>query len=86
MDVSILPVGFSDHHLILFGLNMKRTSKPNYFWQFYIKLLKDALFCENFKLFWNDWKLKKKDYFEDLCMWWEVGKANIRFFLNQHCS
>ncbi len=81
-DVSILPVGFSDHHLILFGLNMKRTSKPNYFWHFNTKLLQDVLFCENFNLFWNDWKLKK-DSFENLCMWWEVGKANIRIFLSK---
>lgn len=64
-DVSILPAGFSDHHLILFVLNMKKISKPNYFWHFNIKLLQDALFCENFKIFWNDWKLKKVS-FEDL--------------------
>ncbi len=64
---------------------MKRTSKPNYFWHFNTKLLQDVLFCENLNLFWNDWKLKK-DYFENLCMWWEVGKANIRIFCQNYSS
>lgn len=84
-EVSIFPVGFSDHHLILFALNMKRTSKPNYFWHFNTKLLQDALFCENFIFFWNDWKLKKVS-FENVLMWWEVGKANIRTFCQNYSS
>lgn len=38
-DVSILPVGFSDHQLILFALNIKRSSRPNNFWHFNTKML-----------------------------------------------
>jgi len=34
MNVSILPVGFSNHQLILFALNIKRNLRPNYFLAF----------------------------------------------------
>lgn len=44
MNAVILPVGFSDHHLVLFDLNMKTITKPNYFWHFNVKLLQDAFF------------------------------------------
>jgi len=66
MNAVILPVGFSDHHLVLFDLNMKAITEPNYFWHFNVKLLEDALFCDGFKLFWNKWKMQK-DSFENMC-------------------
>lgn len=51
LEVSILPVGFSDHHLVLFALNMKRKLRPNFFWHFNTKLFQDFLFCEKLKYF-----------------------------------
>lgn len=85
MNAVILPVGFSDHHLVLFDLNMKTITKPNYFWHFNVKLLQDAFFCDSFKLFWNKWKMQK-DSFENMCQWWDVGKVNIRIFCQNYSS
>ena len=59
--------------------------KPCYFWHFNVKLLQDISFCEKFKVFWDRWKLKK-DSFENLGQWWDVGKANIRIFCQNYTS
>lgn len=85
MNVSILPNGFSDHHMIIFDFNLKKVVKPCYFWHFNVKLLQDIRFCEKFQFFWDDWKLKK-DTFENLSLWWDVGKANIRIFCQNYTS
>ncbi len=79
MSASILPSGFSDHHLIMFDFNMKQTSRPKYYWHFNEKMLKDNVFCDSFKLFWEKWKERKSD-FENLSQWWVVGKVQIKVF------
>lgn len=53
MNVSILPNGFSDHHMITFDFNLKKVVKPCYFWHLNVKLLQDISFCEKFKVFWD---------------------------------
>ncbi len=83
MDVCISPNGFSDHHMVILVLNVKKTLKSNYYWHLNVKLLHDSCFCENFKVFWNNWKLKKSS-FENLCQWWDVGKGNIRLFCQNY--
>ena len=73
-NCQILPVGFTDHHLVLMEFILSSTVKPKSFWYFNVKLLHDVTFCENFKLFWAFWKNKKEE-FSSLTQWWEVGKA-----------
>ncbi|KAJ3583936.1 hypothetical protein NHX12_015433 [Muraenolepis orangiensis] len=64
---------------------LKRFEKPRSFWQFNVKILQDLIFCENFKLFWINWK-SKKESFPSLSQWWEVGKAQIRVFCQQYTA
>lgn len=85
IDASISPNGFSDHHMITLVLNIKKTQKSNYYWLLNVKFLNDVLFCESFKVFWSNWKLKKSS-FESLCQWWDVGKVNIRLFCQNYAS
>ncbi len=40
MSASILPNGFSDHHLIMFDFNIKQTSRYKYYWHFNAKNVK----------------------------------------------
>ncbi len=42
-------------------------------------MLKDNVFCDSFKLFWEKWKERKSD-FENLSQWWDVGKVQIKEF------
>ncbi len=53
--------------MVILVLNVKKTLKSNYYWHLNVKLLHDSCFCENFKVFWNNWKLKKSS-FENLSM------------------
>lgn len=45
----------------------------------------DSVFCEKFGLFWSKWQELKSDY-EDLVQWWDVGKAQIRFFCQNYTA
>lgn len=44
----ILPVAFTDHHLVLVELILSPTGEPKSFWHFNGKLLHDYNFYENF--------------------------------------
>lgn len=50
MDTFIRPNGFSDHHMVILDVNLKKTPRSNYYWIFNIKLLQDVFFCEKYKL------------------------------------
>lgn len=84
-NCQILPVGSTDHHLILVDLVLSPTGKPRLFWHFNFKLLHDFNFCENFKFFWANWR-SKKESFPSLSQRWEVGKGQIRVFCQQYMS
>ncbi|XDV49743.1 hypothetical protein PO909_018933 [Leuciscus waleckii] len=85
MNTSILPNGFSDHHMVIFDFNLKNMSKPIYYWHFNAKLLQDIHFCDSFVLFWKNWKTRKSS-FENLNQWWDVGKVNIRMLCQNYSS
>ena len=70
----ILPVGFTDHHLTIVEIFIKKRSKSSFYWKFNTKLLEDHLFVVKFVNFWQKWKLEKIN-FETLSLWWEVGKV-----------
>ncbi len=83
MDVCISPNGFSDHHMVILVLNVKKTLKSNTYWHLNVKILHDSCFCENVKAFWNNWKLKKLS-FENLGQWWDVGNVNKILFCQNY--
>ena len=53
-NCQIVPVGFTDHHLILVDLVLSPTGKPRSSWHFNVKLLQDFKFCENFQIGMHD--------------------------------
>ena len=61
-------------------ISLKKSQRSSYYCHFNLKLLHDSIFCDKFGLFWSKWQEQKSDY-EDLVQWWEVGKAQIIFFL-----
>lgn len=84
-DSSITPVGFTDHHLITAVFISSHTQRTSSHWHFNNKLLQEKAFCQNFSLFWENWR-GKKAAFESLGKWWEIGKAQIRVFCQQYTS
>ena len=44
----ILPVGFTDHHLTIVEIFIKKRSKSSFYWKFNTKLLEDHLFVVKF--------------------------------------
>lgn len=82
---TIHPVGFTDHHLVLVDLVLSHADRPRSFWHFNVKLLQDFTFCENFKMFWANWRAQKES-FPSLSQWWEVGKSQLRVFCQQYTS
>lgn len=85
IDCVISPVGFSDHHLVFISVNMVQIPKKSSYWHFNAKLLRDASFSKHFEVFWNHWKGKKND-FENLKQWWEVGKTQIKLCCQQYTA
>uniref|UniRef100_A0A3B3DKH2 Reverse transcriptase domain-containing protein n=1 Tax=Oryzias melastigma TaxID=30732 RepID=A0A3B3DKH2_ORYME len=84
-ESDIIPAVFSDHHLIQFRLLFTKTHNNSSFWHFNNKLLQDRVFCESFRFFWAQWGLKRQN-FESLIQWWDVGKTQIRVFCQQYSS
>lgn len=85
IDCLIIPVGFTDHHLVSLTISMSKCIKKSSYWHFNTKLLQDINFCKHFKTFWQQWRLCK-DTFENLKQWWEIGKINIKLFCLQHTA
>lgn len=63
---------------------ISRRNKRSY-WHFNVKLLQDKFFCESFKHFWETWKSEKSRY-ENIILWWEIGKTHIREYCQQYTS
>lgn len=80
---TICPNGFSDHHLCIIEINVRKSQSHSYHWHFNVKLLQDVLFCEKFYIFWIEWKKQKNNY-DDVVQWWDIGKAQIRIFCQNY--
>lgn len=81
----ILPVGFSDHHLVILDFSLQVSPQRSSYWHFNARLIYDKTFCQSFSVFWSHWRLRKKD-FENLVKWWEVGKTQIKIFCQQYTA
>ena len=82
---SIIPVGFTDHHLVTTDLFFSPGQKIHTYWHFNNKLLQDTTFCQSFEQFWLVWQ-SRKSRFDSLGQWWEVGKAQLRVFCQQYTA
>ncbi|KAK2897108.1 hypothetical protein Q8A73_013488 [Channa argus] len=59
--------------------------KAKSYWHFNNKLLQDNTFCQDFRRFWEHWRLQKLN-FSSLRQWWEVDKAQTRVYCQQYTS
>lgn len=71
--------------MCLIELSLKKSKSFSSYWHFNVKLLHDVKFCENFVLLWNKWK-ERKNYYENILQWWEVGKTQIRMFCQDYTA
>lgn len=83
IHTAIIPTHFSDHKLITVDCTLISRSNRSSYWHFNVKLLQDKSFCESFKHFWETWKSEKYRY-ENVILWWEIGKTHIREFCQQY--
>ncbi len=51
INTDIRPNGFSDHHMVILDVSLKKTFKSNYYWIFNVKLLQDVSFVKSLKCF-----------------------------------
>lgn len=85
IKATILPVGFSDHHLVMVDFSLLTHPQRCPYWHFNVRLIHDQAFCQAFSDFWNQWRLRKVD-FDLVGQWWEVGKTQIRIFCQQYAA
>jgi len=74
---AILPVGFSDHSLVLCDVFIANIKSKSAYWHFNTALLLDTHFREVFIYFWKGFRERKGD-FNSLKQWWDCGKADIK--------
>jgi len=79
----IIPVGFSDHSLVLCSVLMKCVKYKSAYWIFNSSLLNDKLFLNNFQFFWETFK-QQKHFYASLQQWWDCGKILIRDFCQKY--
>ncbi len=79
----IVPVGFTDHSLVLCQVFIANVKVKSAFWHFNTSLLSDLNFKEVLCFFWNQCKLRKQ-CFSDLRQWWDIGKIEIKLFCQQY--
>ena len=59
---NICPSALSDHNLITTGIILSMQKQRSPYWHFNVKLLQDESFCENFCIFWGNWRELKEEY------------------------
>lgn len=73
----ILPVGFSDHSIVLCDVFIANIKSKSAYWHFNTALLLDTHFREVFIYFWKGFRERKRDFIS-LKQWWDCGKADIK--------
>ena len=79
----IVPVGFSDHSLVLCSIFIANLKPKSAYWHFNTSLLCDINFKQVFTVFWNNFRLQKQ-HFHDLREWWDYGKVVIKQLCQQY--
>lgn len=80
LSSQIIPMGFTDHNLVLIIIRKSQSSNKSSFG------LKIKNFVGILKYFCNNGKWKKKSNFENLRQWWDIWKVNIKMFCLQYTA
>ncbi|XDV54613.1 hypothetical protein PO909_022862 [Leuciscus waleckii] len=79
----IIPVGFSDHSLVLCSVSMKCMKYKSAYWVFNTSLLNDNNFMDSFN-FWGENFTQQKHFYASLLQWWDCGKVLIKDFCQKY--
>ena len=79
----IVPVGFSDHSLVLPTVFIANLKPKSAYWHFNTSLLCDVNFKQVFSVFWASFQGRKQQ-FRTLRQWWDYGKVEIRQLCQQY--
>lgn len=81
VHTAIVPTPITDHKLVTVDCLLIFRRYKSVHWHFNVKLLQEKSFCENLET----WKNEKHRY-DNVILWWEIGKAHIREFCQQYTS
>ncbi|KAL2076888.1 hypothetical protein ACEWY4_027518 [Coilia grayii] len=79
----ILPVGFSDHCMVLCNMSLVSLKPRSAYWHFNTALLEDNNFKEIFIYFWNNFRLEKA-FYSTLQQWWDMAKIQTKQLCQQY--
>lgn len=82
-NCQIVPVGFSDHSMVLCSFSFGNIKPKSAYWHFNTALLEDNSFKEMFVYFWKIFKEEKRLY-PTLQQWWDIGKVRIKQLCQQY--
>ncbi len=83
INSTIVPVGFSDHSLVVCTLKLSSVKLSSPYWHFNVSLLSDLKFKEAFKFYRESFR-DQKGQFSSLQEWWDIGKVNIKQLCQQY--
>ncbi len=75
--VEYSPCVFSDHSIVKLDLRVNTASHGNGTWKMNCNVIETDLFKNVFTSWWLEWK-KKKEGYDDLNMWWDLGKKRVK--------
>lgn len=79
----ILPVGFTDHCLVVCSLCTRNILHKSTYWHFNSVLTVNKSFREALSFFWSDFRQKQTE-FVSLRQWWDHRKVQIKLLCQQH--
>uniref|UniRef100_A0A674MKT3 Reverse transcriptase domain-containing protein n=1 Tax=Takifugu rubripes TaxID=31033 RepID=A0A674MKT3_TAKRU len=79
----IMPVGFTDHSLVLGEVAVKNILPKSAYWHFNSSLAQDNSFRDVLRHFWLGFRERKSD-FTCLRQWWDRGKVEMQLLCQQY--
>lgn len=79
----IMPVGFTDHSLVLCKVFIQNAFPKSPYWHFNNSLTFDKSFEDALSFMWSVFKTRKLE-FSSLRQWWDCGKTKIKNLCQQH--
>ncbi len=84
-DARIIPYPQSDHDTVTCKIFCNNSVKGPGLWHLNTSILNDDDYIEVIETFWHEWT-NQKEQFDDIAVWWDVGKAKIKSLTKTYCS
>ena len=83
IDANVCPNGLSDHHTLSMKINNPEVAHGQGRWICNNSLINDEDCIFRVQHFWQFWKTRK-NFFDSLLSWWEVGKSRLKEILHEY--